>query len=419
MIEGLEPGDYTVEVTDENQCTSVSTITITEPQEISLDSFNQEDLLCFGDSTGQISVALSGGTGALSYLWSTGETSTIITDLFNGVYIVTTIDENNCERMDTFEILNPSQLVISGDVTGESESGANDGSIIIEITGGTPNYNILWSNGESGDTLSNLAPGVYTVEIIDANGCVAMQSYTVSDGDCTLDASAATNNVSCFGFNDGSILIDFTGNNGDIETIINPDLPLDSLIAGTYTIEVIDTAGCSVLIENITITEPEPLSITLDTIIGSDNTNNGSIQITNHGGTGPFEYIWTDSNGNIVGNEQDLSDIPFGSYNLIITDANGCSITSDIYVVTFISSLNSIEEIKFNVYPNPANTILFVEHDQPINKIKFVSLDGKTVKEISTNNSVVKIDVTGLVEGMYILQLFTNEIQQSEKIFIR
>src|SRR5690606_4548675 len=136
--------------------------------------------------------------------------------------------------------------------TDESSAGANDGAASANPTGGTPPYNFNWSNGQTGASLTNLAPGNYTVTVSDAHNCRTVEIVTVLPGmpagGCDLEIVAMNVvNLDCFGDADGSITpvlsgggtpFTFQWSNGQTDSIAV------SLQAGSFQLIAIDAAGC-------------------------------------------------------------------------------------------------------------------------------------------------------------------------------
>jgi len=138
-------------------------------------------------------------------------------------------------------------LSLSGSVQQITCAGANNGSISLTVTGGSGNKTYTWSNGASSASINNLAAGTYSVNVADAAGCTASQSFTITSPSA-IAITGSANAVICFGDNNGSIQVNATGgtgnktftwNNGMIGTAIN------GLSAGTYSVTVTDEAGDS------------------------------------------------------------------------------------------------------------------------------------------------------------------------------
>lgn len=174
----LEAGIYTVLVEDEEGCTATFEAAVTEPAEVTLGG-TATDPACFGDENGSIEVLGAGGTGELSYSidgenFQSGE---LFDDLAADDYTITVEDENGCSAMEMFSLTEPEELVVDGTETEESADGAADGSIDLDVSGGTGAYEFDWSGpgGFSADTedIDGLTAGTYSVTVTDENGCTA------------------------------------------------------------------------------------------------------------------------------------------------------------------------------------------------------------------------------------------------------
>jgi hypothetical protein len=230
--------------------------------------------------------------------------------------------------------------------TNVSCNGANDGSINLTVTGGADctAYTFNWSNGATTEDVSNLRAGTYSVTVTDANGCSTSSSFTLTEPAQLLSSGVAAtyvcgHNVSCAGSNDGSINLTVTGgasctaytylwsNGATTEDVSN-------LTAGNYSVTVTDANGCSTT-SNFTLTEPDELrvrSITSATFecgynISCNGASDGSIDLTPEGGATCVAYTYNWSNGATT---EDLGGLTAGTYNVTVTDANGCSTTASI-----------------------------------------------------------------------------------------
>jgi hypothetical protein len=128
---------------------------------------------------GSASVSVAGGTPPYSYSWSNGQTIPTITSLCAGTYIFSVSDANNCISQSTVIVMEPAPLSISVDSTDET-SVLNDGSATAIVMGGTSPYTYAWSNGGTTNPQVNLAPGLYTVIVTDANGCTISDATSVN-----------------------------------------------------------------------------------------------------------------------------------------------------------------------------------------------------------------------------------------------
>ncbi|MEQ3655087.1 MAG: Ig-like domain-containing protein, partial [Dokdonia sp.] len=195
-ISGVAAGSYTVVVTDSlTGCTAQTTVQISEPNSLS-GGIAASNVLCFGESTGSLNLAVNGGTSPYSYLWNTGATDEDLIGLAAGTYTVTITDANGCTTTATGTITQPSTAV-SVDVVSTNENGetANDGTATATASGGTPPYSYSWDNGETTAAITDLDSGTYTVTVTDGNGCQVMDTVTISSSNqlpLPLDDSITT-----------------------------------------------------------------------------------------------------------------------------------------------------------------------------------------------------------------------------------
>ena len=174
IADDLLIGDYWVTITDDHNCFNVDSFTITGPT-MALDvASNFTNPTCYNDSTGEISLSVQGGTPDYSYYWSNGETSQNLNEISAGTYSVTVSDNNSCTEALSITLVNPDFISIVDSIYYEDFLG----NILLNVSGGTPDYTYLWSNGQTGNLIEDLSSGYYSVTITDANGCV----YADNDG---------------------------------------------------------------------------------------------------------------------------------------------------------------------------------------------------------------------------------------------
>ena len=175
---GLEAGFYEITVIDDNQCVVKDTVRLTQPHPLT--SFYEfSDVLCYGDSTGQITPHVNGGTPPYEYLWSNGDTTEVV-NLPTGTYDLTITDANNCTNQHSgIYIWQPNPIVVDSILIQRTCELLNDGYIAVFPTGGYGTYEFLWSNGETNDSIISLATGLYTVTITDENNCPYIQTFEI------------------------------------------------------------------------------------------------------------------------------------------------------------------------------------------------------------------------------------------------
>ncbi|MBK8192265.1 MAG: SprB repeat-containing protein [Lewinellaceae bacterium] len=167
-------------------------------------------MLCNGFATGAINLTATGGTGQKTFVWSNGQTTEDISGLTAGTYTVTVTDANGCTKTTSATITQPTPIVLSAAPTAALCFGAADGSINLTVTGGTPSYTYLWTNGFTGQDPGGLIAGTYTVTVTDANGCTKTTSATVTQP-TALALSTTQTNVLCNGASTGAINLTVTG----------------------------------------------------------------------------------------------------------------------------------------------------------------------------------------------------------------
>lgn len=360
---GLLAGFYSVEVTDNNGNLVVDTIQVLAPDAISL-NISTTDPRC-ADEQNAAAAAIVRVNGirvtdpvAAGYTFSwnvSSENTDSLTGLSPNIFISLTLTSpSGCVRTASADLGNAAPLSISPQdnelaTTPATCNGALDGQITVSGVGGVPGamgYSFEWSNGESMNsnmpvTISALNPGQYTVTITDDNGCTAMATYTVAASK-TLSVNAFVEDISCNGEGDGRII--FTGFTNINDPNATPDLPytftwsanapavveingineIDSLMAGTYTLTMIDAAGCSVD-TSFTIAEPALLEITAVNPVGESCTvgMDGSATLLVEGGTFPYTYTWPHSAAETDSIANGL--VAMTGYQVQVTDANGCT----------------------------------------------------------------------------------------------
>lgn len=341
------PADvFDLSIGDANGCIHVfpAILTITEPLPISLvlNSFN--DASCFGTGDGSASVTLNGGTPIYTITWTgtgTGFTSSgnAPNDLVADVYDVSVADANGCtENFPALvTILEPADLLVTVDLlTPVNCNGAATGAIEINTSGGTPLYNYSWTgpNGFTADTedISNLEAGDYNLSLTDANGCTKdYPGLATVATNTAISGSFTLTDISCAGLDDGAIQPKISGGTPNYTySWVGPSgftsdkKNLDNLAPGDYLLTVTDALGCSQPMPAQTVAEPAAITATVDPVnIDCFGAANGSIDLSPAGGLAPYLFAWTGPGG-FTANAEDISLLEAGTYNVTITDANGC-----------------------------------------------------------------------------------------------
>lgn len=334
-IFGLSDGNYQVTITDANGCSIIENYTIAMPTALQ-SSGTQVNVLCNGDNTGSIDLSVTGGTGPYSYTWSNGATTEDLNNIVAGSYNVTIADARGCAINRSFTITQPLALSVVDNITDVACFGDGDGSIDISVSGGIAPYTYSWSGGETTQDLFNLSGGNYTLTVTDANGCQAINTYTVNEPTSALAVSGVVTDESCFGDNQGAVLLTVTGGSAPYTYLWNQGSTtkdVAGLARGNYQVTVTDNNGC-VIQGDFTIAGPTAITATA---IVSDVTCNGfddgSIDLSTSGGVGPYTFLWADGV-----TTEDRTGLSPANYGVTITDANGCS-TFRNYAITEPASM--------------------------------------------------------------------------------
>ena len=216
---GLCAGVYSVTVTDANGCDlTESNIIISEPSVLANSGTTVTDATCNGSNDGTASVMPIGGTSPYTYLWSDGQTTPIATGLVAGTYSVTVTDANNCSiDVNNINVAEPAPLTLVNTViTNATCFGSCDGTITVNVTGGTGPYNYTWTmniidqlTGNGTPSVSDLCKGTYSVTVTDANGCtLTIDNIIITEPSPIFNNGTLITDVSCQGANDGSISLD-------------------------------------------------------------------------------------------------------------------------------------------------------------------------------------------------------------------
>ncbi len=334
---GICNGNLQVLVTDANSCTVGGSTSVIEPSFISL-STSSTDETCNGLHDGTATVLANGGTTPYTYQWSAnsgGQTGNTAVGLAAGTYTVIVTDMHNCTTTTSVTVNTPNPLVISNISPTHLTCWMSDnGSIGINVTGGTPNYSFDWTNAtgtynSTNQNIGNLPAETYFVTVTDQNGCSISTSQIISQPP-QLSLTVNKTDETCFQYCNGTLTSNVMG--GQIPyTYIWSNLQntssLDSLCPGTYFVTVTDFNGCTISTNSI-ITGPPLLQLDVDTIINAScGISNGSATIVVQGGSTGYVISWSTGGSSLT-----EINMPAGNHTVTLIDQNGCSVVQQISV---------------------------------------------------------------------------------------
>ncbi|MCC7030457.1 MAG: gliding motility-associated C-terminal domain-containing protein [Chitinophagaceae bacterium] len=341
----LTAGTYTVNVSDSNQCTaSIQPIVITEPNAIKFDQITKQDILCYGDSTGNISVVASGGTGnigfAISPLAGLQNPAGQFSALTAGTYTIIATDANNC-TLSTIVTLTQNAAILITDVTMISPKCWGEANGIIQVTGsggiGLLTYLLDNANANNNGFFGQQTGGNHLITVTDALGCRVDSAIILAQPSRLQFGQLQIDPVFCKGYSDGKIISSATGGNGGYTYYLRPGLQVNktgnfiNLHEGIYTLSIRDSAGC----EYDTIIAVSPPLSPMQVYISKKDLNcygngkEGWALANMVGGNAPFTYLWSTTPAQF---DAKATNLFFGYYYLEVTDAKGCKAKDSVYI---------------------------------------------------------------------------------------
>lgn len=315
---------YIVTVANAFSCTDTASVTITinPAPDVMLGADNAE---CNGNSDGSAWVSSVSGYAPFTYLWSNASTDTIITGLSAGTYTVTVTDAIGCSTVESIQVTEPTSMKDSLSIVHVSCFGGSNGSIALNMSGGTPPYQYNWDSGHNTGTITGLSAGSYSVTVTDQNNCVFMATEIDVLQPDSLLITESINDVSCYGYTNGSATLTVSGgtppysyswSNGDT-------LPyLFQVSSGLYYYSITDNNNCTE-IGSVLVSEPTPI-VVVDSIINASclESNDGQICIEVYGSSQSLEYYWLVHDTVI---NECLNNITAGEYTVVVHDyINNC-----------------------------------------------------------------------------------------------
>jgi gliding motility-associated-like protein len=354
----LIQGTYTVTVTDFNNCSQTSTVTITEPPALTLVLDNKTNPTCFGANNGQISVVANGGVAPYTFTWNPNvSTSSTANNLSAGSYNVTVTDGNLCSQTLTIVLVEPPALNLNVSATSTSICLGQTTTLTATATGGTGTLNYLWSNlsNQSSQTVQPTTTTMFYISVTDSFNCLITDSILIAVNTIT-PVNLGNDTSFCFGnqitLDAGAGFASYQWQNGSSSQTFQVTQ------SNMYHVIVTDVNGCEAR-DTIFVTVhplPDPgLPANISFCPGS------SVNLS--AANGFSSYLW-----NTGATTNSISISSLGFYGVVVQDANGC-INTD----TTIAILHPLPILNFNVQPSSGCSPL----DVKINN--FSSLNGSVV----------------------------------------
>ena len=305
-------------------------------------------------------------------------------------------------------------------------------AISLQVTGGYAPYSVAWNTNETGMNIANAQGNFqYTAIVTDSNGCVGHYSTTVA-AISPLTFDAQINNVNCNGELSGSIEMAVAGGNAGYSYLWSTGETSEDLYnlgTGNYHVNISDSRGCN-LFADFTITEPTVLTasvahqnLTIATV--------GSIDLTVNGGTFPYSYSW--NNGMT---SADLTNVTPGFYEVGITDAHGCLVSTNVIVLdnqmtatenilativpatAFLNNqmsiipsegtmgIDELAEQSVTVYPNPAVGVTHIEWSGlEVASLQLIDMTGQIVSTTAITSITSNYELNQERAGEYFVKM--------------
>jgi PKD repeat protein len=330
-VTGLSAGTYSVTVTD-GTCATVSTVQLT--QALNTSSITPTNIACNGSASGKATVIISGGSVPYTYNWSNGVstiTNSLTSQLSNitaGTYTVT-ITNGSCILTSTVAITEPPAMTMT--FSKQLPCTANSGTATVTPANGSSPYLYAWSNSQTTQTATGLAPGNYSVTVTDQNGCTSSQVINMLQPQLPAIKSSTLTNISCttsgniYLGTDGAFPLTYNWSNGYTDVSTAPfgsyaTTNVSCATAGVYTVTVTDGNGCTTS-GAYTITGTSPVSATF-----TNPTPCAGVKVcfTNTGSAGTETWTWADQ-ANTTGTITNYCTtfLSAGTYSITHTVASG------------------------------------------------------------------------------------------------
>ncbi len=356
FINNLSTGDYLLEVTDANGCPYSNTYTIgADALQIDISASTVNDVGCNGDCDGSISIVVQGGvpssTGTYTYLWDDplAQTTQTAIGLCAGTYTCIVTDMDGCIETASFIVNQP--VAFEADISVYSPIQCNGGTGSLTVSATLPISTYLWSSGGSALVEPGLIAGSYSCFVTDANGCTDTALYNLQEPAVLeiLVSDISVTDVDCYGNSTGEIQVTATGGtpipgipptwtyvlSPATSTIVDDIATFTGLATGIYTVTVTDANGCSYTTNDIFVDEPDnDLEITIDSYDETCNQLANAI-VYPTGGTPSYTVVWDGLSTTPHLTPQILSSGSNVPHTVVVTDANGCSVTESITLLGY------------------------------------------------------------------------------------
>ena len=431
-LSAVAGGTYSVTVTDSYGCEETENVLVLGKNPVLGSSYTPPT--CNGDADGVASVSVVEGIPSYTYAWQGGGSTTDqLNALSAGTYSVTVTDSSNCSTTINIDVVNPDSLLLNtASSSNPTVCGANDGLAVVGVTGGVTPYSYFWSNGQNQQSAINLATGTFDVTVTDGLGCVRTSTVTLIDPNApTLTAVNST--VTC-SEDLGDVTVTVAGGTAPF-TFLWSNSGTDSvqtdLAVGTYSVNVVDDAGCVKLV-TVAVQGPDKMDVDFNITYGPAGDGDTDVDAIITGANAPYStYHWKTYSGvfstPVAGATASLlTDALNDNYRIVVEDAQGCLDSADVEINNLSVGLEllSAQDQALKVYPNPTSAKVFVSLDAEFGSstIKVLDSHGRVLMEntiASCQGEELEMDLSGFAKGMYFVMFVSEENQHISKIQVK
>ena len=419
IFENLSAGDYDVIVQDQNGCFIMETVTIKEPNQLEASAININEETCSGNSDASFEIQITGGTGPYKTKLGNGafvEGQLVFTNLDGGkTHVVFVEDSMGCETVVIVPLKSGVELSLNtvtetncinylGKITATV-----DAKYSSEVT-----YSLNGGVSQASGVFDNLTSGTYTLTATHVDGCIITKEVVINNPNpLTFSSPATLKKATCNGANDGEIIINAQGGQGNLlysidGTTFQSSNTFTALTAGTYQITVKDELGCPIT-ESVTITQPKALdakviNVKEETCFGE---NNASFELEILGGTAPYKTKLNE--GVFVENQLLFNNVEGGKTHVVyVLDSMGCETQISIPLKKAVElNFNTTTEVNCSTYLSTINATVDSAY---VNEVVY-SLNGGT----SQASGIFE----GLIDGNYTLKVtHINGCEKTKEIVI-
>ena len=424
QLSNLCAGTYRLQIIDQDGCNTTRDFILNEPELLVVDSLSSDPATCVPGMDGEAVVSVTGGVYPYQYAWNeTMQTDSVLNNVNAGEYTVTVTDFNGC--VDSVDIIVAAPLgpqITQLDDDNVNCSGSTDGSLTVSATAGNAAItDFQWSNGADGTTISNLGAGLYTVTVIDAAGCGAVDTAFVLAPDPLVVDSIAAQSPNCPDGNDGQATVFVSGGTGpytyfwsdDPNTASNFNLR-PGLAVGTYSVTVIDANNCPPIETQVTIDPPPSIVVSFDpAFISAVSCANAAgvpcdgtaqaMAMYSDGTTGLFDFEWESGETTANSDVSSAAQLCEGWQTVTVGD-QFCTVTDSVFIEA-PDPISVIELVNERVSCNgDTDGELTVEAQGGVGGFSYVWLDGPTTPDrdmLAPGNYTVSVTDANMCTFLY------------------